>query len=184
MQKKIFLGNYVVSYSLRRSRRARRLRLSVSFDKGLEAVLPKFLPLCETEKFIRDKTDWIINRLNYFEKLKVKPYLLKGSRRDYLRLKCRAREIAKEKVARFSKIYNFRFNEIRIKNQRTRWGSCSKKGNLNFNYKIVLLPEKFANYLVVHELCHLAELNHSKIFWALVARTVPDYKKIVRQMKI
>ena len=83
-----------------------------------------------------------------------------------------------ERVDHFNTTYKFKFNRINIKNQKTRWGSCSNKGNLNFNYKIVLLPERLADYIIVHELCHLKELNHSKKFWNLVAKAMPDYPQI------
>ncbi len=68
-------------------------------------------------------------------------------------------------------------------NQRTKWGSCSKKGNLNFNYKIALMPEKIADYIVVHELCHLKEFNHSRKFWNLVVKIIPDYLEIKKELK-
>ena len=83
----------------------------------------------------------------------------------------------------FNKFYNFKINRISIKNQSTRWGSCSSKGNLNFNYKIIYLKPELADYLIVHELCHLGELNHSKRFWALVKKTVPDYAEVGRQLR-
>jgi len=88
-----------------------------------------------------------------------------------------------KKVAKFNKIYGFEYNKINIKNQKTRWGSCSKKGNLNFNYKIALLPERMAEYIVVHELCHLGEFNHSRKFWNLVAKTMPEYQEITEDLK-
>jgi predicted metal-dependent hydrolase len=91
--------------------------------------------------------------------------------------------IAKAKVKQWNLYYNFSHRKISVKNQKTRWGSCSKKGNLNFNYKIVHLPENLVNYLVVHELCHLKEFNHSKNFWSLVGQTVPDYKKLRRELR-
>ena len=83
----------------------------------------------------------------------------------------------------FNQIYGFQYNKINIRNQKTRWGSCSKKGNLNFNYKIALLPEKYADYIVVHELCHLKEFNHSRSFWNLVARTIPDFRERKKRIK-
>jgi len=91
--------------------------------------------------------------------------------------------MAQKKVNKFNKVYGFKFNKIAIKNQKTRWGSCSKKGNLNYNYKIVLLPEKSADYIIVHELCHLKEFNHSRKFWNLVERALPDYKERIEKIK-
>jgi len=78
----------------------------------------------------------------------------------------------------FNTFYNFKWGRVTIRNQKTRWGSCSKKGNLNFNYKIALLKPSQADYIIVHELCHLKEFNHGKNFWSLVAQTIPDYKEV------
>lgn len=83
-----------------------------------------------------------------------------------------------EKVKKYNEIYQYRLGRVSIRNQKTRWGSCSKSGSLNFNYKIVFFEEPFADYIVVHELCHLRELNHSKRFWNLVAHVFPNYKHI------
>jgi len=66
---------------------------------------------------------------------------------------------------------------------RSRWGSCSVSGNLNFNYKLIHLPEDIAEYIVAHELCHLAEFNHSKKFWELVSKTIPDHKLRRKRLK-
>jgi hypothetical protein len=93
-----------------------------------------------------------------------------------------ARVLVHERLAHFNQHYNFRFNRVSIKNQRTRWGSCSKLGNLNFNYKIALLPPQLVDYLIVHELCHLAEFNHSPRFHALVARAVPNHRELRRML--
>lgn len=102
---------------------------------------------------------------------------------DYLKYKNQAATLVKNRLEYFNLIYNFKYNRIVIRNQKTRWGSCSRKGNLNFNYKIVLLPPKAADYIIVHELCHLGEFNHSRNFWNLVTQTVPDYKDIRRSLK-
>ncbi len=102
---------------------------------------------------------------------------MKGRRKEYLKYREHARAIAHSRINFFNQIYNFRVNRITIRNQKTRWGSCSKRGNINFNYKIALLPQELSDYIIVHELCHLGEFNHSKDFWNLVARVIPDYKE-------
>ncbi len=94
-----------------------------------------------------------------------------------------ALKIATEKVEHFNQFYNFKYNKISIRNQKTRWGSCSKKGNLNFNFKIALLPNELADYLVVHEICHLGEFNHSENFWKLVSKQIPNYKVLRGELR-
>jgi predicted metal-dependent hydrolase len=94
-----------------------------------------------------------------------------------------ARNFVDNRISYFNKFYNFKINRVAIKNQTTRWGSCSSKGNLNFNYKIIYLKPVLADYLIVHELCHLGELNHSKKFWALVLKTIPDYAKTNKELR-
>ena len=86
-------------------------------------------------------------------------------------------------LAQMAEVTGFRYNSYRIKAQRTRWGSCSSKGNINLNYKLALMPEHWARYTVVHELCHTVELNHSKRFWALVEQFIPDYNTVHAEMK-
>lgn len=105
------------------------------------------------------------------------------SRRDYVKYKEAARALVKNRLAHYNELYGFGINRVAIKNSKSRWGSASKKGNLNFNYRVVLLPPDMADYVVVHELCHLGEFNHSPKFWALVARAVPNYKTIKARFK-
>jgi len=108
---------------------------------------------------------------------------LKGKHSHFLEHKQKALLLVEERICYFNKYYNFRVGVIRIKNQKSRWGSCSKKGNMNFNYKIALLPPHLSNYIIVHELCHIGEFNHSRNFWNLVGQTVPNYMEIRRELK-
>jgi predicted metal-dependent hydrolase len=94
---------------------------------------------------------------------------------EYIKYKTEAYRIAIERISEFNKVYNFNIGKITIRNQKTRWGSCSKRGNINFNYRIANIPERLSDYVIVHELCHLGEFNHSKDFWNLVEKTIPDY---------
>lgn len=91
--------------------------------------------------------------------------------------------MAHARVAHFNSFYGFSVGRISIRDTKTRWGSCSKRGNLNFNYKILFLPAHLADYIVVHELCHLQEFNHSQNFWALVAKIFPNHKAMRAELK-
>ncbi|TSC69693.1 MAG: hypothetical protein G01um101456_45 [Parcubacteria group bacterium Gr01-1014_56] len=104
-------------------------------------------------------------------------------RAKYLAYKEAARALVHAKLAQFNAHYNFTLKKIFIKNHKSRWGSCSSRGNLNFNYKIVGLPPELQDYLVVHELCHLGAFNHSPEFWALVQQTTPSYKALRKRLK-
>ncbi len=89
----------------------------------------------------------------------------------------------KERTSAISKTLGFTFNNIRIKDQKTRWGSCSSKNNINLSWRLVLLPQKVMDYVIIHELCHLQEMNHSDRFWSLVEQYCPDYKTSKKYLK-
>ena len=184
MYKSIDLKGKKVRYNLLLSKRAKRARLSVYCGGEFSVTIPRYYQETTAEKFIREKAVWILGKLKYFERFKNKPYLLRGTRRDYLKYKASALVLIRRKLAYLNGFYGFKIGRVSIKNQKTRWGSCSRKGNLNFNYKIILAPEYIADYIIAHELCHLMEFNHSKDFWRLVARTVPDYKKVINEIRL
>ncbi len=87
----------------------------------------------------------------------------------------KARALVLSLIAQENLLYQFQIKKVAIRNQSTRWGSCSKQGNLNFNFKIIFLPEHLARYIVIHELCHLKEFNHGSDFWKLVSLACPNY---------
>jgi predicted metal-dependent hydrolase len=93
-----------------------------------------------------------------------------------------ARELVEKKLVHWNRYYNFSYNRVSIRNQRSRWGSCSSKGNLNFNYRILFLEEDLQDYLIVHELCHLQEMNHGPKFWRLVEQTIPNARSLQKKM--
>ena len=107
----------------------------------------------------------------------------KRNRAAYKKYKETARALVKSRIAYYNARYQCTVNRIAIKNSKTRWGSASKKGNLNFHYKIALLEPLLADYVIVHELCHLKEFNHSKQFWQLVALAVPNHKEVRKKLK-
>ncbi|MFH1047132.1 MAG: SprT family zinc-dependent metalloprotease, partial [Patescibacteria group bacterium] len=176
------MDNLGFSYSFRQSARAKRLRLNVYPDARVVITAPSLVSERTILNFVSHYADWI--RLQLAKQTKSGGGIfLPGGRRDYLKNKERARSLAREMLGRHNQTYGLVFNRIAIKNLYRNWGSCSVKRNLNFNYKIVHLPSHLAEYIVVHELCHLKEMNHSQRFWALVAKTVPDYKKRRQELK-
>ncbi len=183
MRKEIEIDNEKLSYRLRESARARCLRVTIHPSGDLSATLPRGMRIEKLENFMKQKADWILRRIKIAKKRKPAFLLPKSSRREYLKLKEQARTLAIKKLQEFSQYYNLQYRRISIRNQKSRWGSCSRKGNLNFNYRIVHLPEKHLDYIIVHELCHLREFNHSKRFWDLVAETIPDYKNIRKEFR-
>lgn len=183
MLKHINLQNQKVPYTLKMSARAKRLRLAIYCDGAFVVTAPRGIGEGMIEKFILQKSQWIMEKIEYFKSISGVVFVRKGSKREYTECKERALTLAEERLEYFNTFYNFKYNKVNIKNQKTRWGSCSGKGNLNFNYKIALLPPHLADYIIVHELCHLKEFNHSRKFWALVAETIPDYIELRKELK-
>ena len=106
------------------------------------------------------------------------------SAKDFKENKKASYELISERIRELNQSGEYPVGKVSIKNQKTRWGSCSGKRNLSFNYKIIFMPENLRDYIIIHELCHLKEMNHSKNFWNLVSQKVPDYKALRRQIKL
>jgi len=174
VQKIITLNGLVIPYSLTISDRANCVRISISKNAQLRVSVPYFLPEKKMESYMQEKSNWILSKLTYYKSLPPQ-ISQEDSRKEYQLLKKEASDYVHTRITELNRPYKFSYNEIHIKNHRTLWGSCSRKGNLNFNYKIIQLPERLADYIIVHELCHLQEFNHSKRFWDLVAQTIPNH---------
>lgn len=94
-----------------------------------------------------------------------------------------ARKVFASRVAFYHPITGGNYTSITVRNQKTRWGSCSSNGTLSFNYRLLFAPPKVLDYVVVHELCHLTHMNHSKDFWNMVASVMPEYKEYKNWLK-
>ncbi len=171
-----------VAYKLKHSRRARNLRLAVYYTGDVVVTAPLGFEVGRIEDFLQQKISWVIKKLDFFKNHHPAP-IRKASRKEYLNQKAAALVLAKQKVVLWNQRYNFFYNRVSVKNQSTRWGSCSRKRNLNFNYQILYLPDYLVDYLVVHELCHLQEFNHSAKFWTLVSLAIPNYKICRKELK-
>ena len=119
----------------------------------------------------------------YFKRIRRIKRKKKTPSKKYLELKENARALAHDRLEYFNLHYKFKYGRVSIRNQRSRWGSCSSKGNLNFNYKVSLLPAHLSDYIIVHELCHIGQFNHSQKFWHLVEEILPDYKRLRDELK-
>lgn len=121
-----------------------------------------------------------------FKKPKRRPQarrFLSLHHKHYLAHKEQARVLIETKVDYFAPLVGVNPGRIFVKKQKTRWGSCSTKGNLNFNYRLLHIEEELADYVIVHELCHLKHFNHSRDFWLEVAKVVPNYANIRKKLK-
>jgi predicted metal-dependent hydrolase len=163
-----------IVYSIRKSRKAKNASLMVSHQKKVVVTLPWRYPEKLAKDLVNKHVDWIKKRLAVINQLvHIQPdnrgintsakYLLE------------AKQLMHAKTKVWNKHYGFDYKKIVVRNQKSRWGSCSAKGTLNFNIKLIFLPEDLIDYVVVHELCHLKEMNHSSRFWALVRQTIPDF---------
>ena len=182
MKKVIKLGEEKIEYELRISKRAKSVRLAVYHDGNFVVTMPARVSENVVEKFLIKKADWIIKKINHAKK-NPKIKLTQGGKKEFEKYKEEARVLARRRLEYFNKFYNFKWQNISIKNTKTRGGSCSRKGNLNFNYKIVLLAPELSDYIIVHELCHIGEFNHSKNFWKLVTKTIPNCLELRKQIK-
>jgi len=179
----IILKGELFEYELKESKKALRMRLSVFPGGILKVAIPKGFSRELMEKFMRKKSTWIASKIGIMKKRNYDPVFHGFSKKEYQKNKNQALGLAKKKLEEFNRIYGFEYNKITIRNSRSRWGSCSAKKNINFNYKIVFLPEELLNYIIVHELCHLGQMNHSKSFWDLVKKTIPDYREMRKKMR-
>jgi predicted metal-dependent hydrolase len=179
----IVLNQQKITYTSRVNRRARHLRLSVYPDGRLVVTRPPYVSRRLAEDFLRSRAAWISARLEHYQKFPPPRLSGPGPRAEYLAQKAAARTLVTERLAHFNQFYHFTYGRISVRNQGTRWGSCSRSGNLSFNYRLLQLPPEVADYIVVHELCHRQEFNHSSRFWQLVAQTVPDYDEKRRHLR-
>jgi len=168
-----------MEYKLRKGIKTKRLSISIRSDLSIVVSAPYFVSQKVIEKFLESKKTWINKSINFY-KNRTKSFV------DFDLDKKKREEIKDFVLAKIEKLnaeYNYSYNKVFIKNHRSRWGSCSGARNLNFNYRIISLPEHLAEYIIVHELCHLGEMNHSQRFWDLVAKTIPDHKERRKELK-
>lgn len=168
-----------LEYKLVRSQR-RSLSARVTTDGVLEVRAPLYLPLREIEAFLEEHRPILQKRLAEMRAIQPERKMTPEE------LQALAEEACKwfpPVVAEWSRKMGVSCRHITIRNQKTKWGSCSSRQNLNFNCLLMLAPEWVRQYVVVHELCHLTEMNHSPAFWQRVAQFMPNYKEAEAWLK-
>ena len=177
-------ANSLFEYTLRTHARAKHLRITVYPDQRVVVTVPSRIKISEKKlnEFLADKSDWVKKQLSVYQKAQPagRNY---DEKKSYAAYKDAALRLVERRILELNAHYGFYYKSIRITNTKTQWGSCSRDGVLSFNYRIAFLEQKHADYLIVHELCHLQEFNHSPRFWKLVEQTIPDYIQARKDMR-
>lgn len=162
-------------------------RKSIAIELHMDGIFvraPKDMSCHEINAFLNEKRDWIENHLTKIQERKDAIEQLPPFTMDEIhKLADRALVVIPEKVKKYAPIVGVTYGRITIRNQRSRWGSCSSKGNLNFNCLLMLFPDDVIDYVVVHELCHRKHMNHSAEFYTEVERVFPEYRKCQKWLK-
>lgn len=159
--------------------KSNRKTVSIEITKDAEVIVraPFQMPDTEIQKFLNEKSNWIEKHIQMQRvRMENTKYTKQLTEEEIQKLAEKALEVIPKRVAYYAKQMGVTYGRITIRNQKTRWGSCSSKGNLNFNCMLMLLPPEIQDYVVVHELCHRKEMNHSPRFWAEVEKVLPDYQ--------
>lgn len=172
---KMKIGEYNVE--VRRSKR-KSAAIKITADMQIVVYVPLYVSDNEIERMVISKSKWIDEHmLKVQSRIDERSKLEKITFEQVKELADQAVEYIPKRVKYYAEKENFVYNKITIKNLVSRWGSCSTKGNLNFNCLLMLTPDYVIDYIVVHELCHLREMNHSEKFWAEVEKIMPDYQR-------
>lgn len=168
-------------YELIRSNR-KTIAIQIKSDGQVIVRAPQCMSNSVIQQFIAQKESWIASHLARVQQRQVsaEPAFTAA---ELQQLAYKAREDIARRVARFAPLIGVSYQRITIRAQKTRWGSCSAKGNLNFNCLLMLCPETVRDYVVVHELCHRKELNHSARFWKAVERVLPTFTESRKWLK-
>lgn len=160
--------------------------IQVNSDLSVTVRVPSLASQKDIERILKEKEAWICKHIEEIKKKKEKyeaEPAQKLTHEELMLLADKALDVIPGRVEYFANLIGVTYGRITIRNQKTRWGSCSSKGNLNFNCLLMSTPSEVLDYVVVHELCHRKEMNHSKAFWTEVEKALPDYRDAVKWLK-
>ncbi len=169
-----------MKYQWIRSKR-KTIAIQIREDGTVIVRSPESVSRKTIEDFLKEKQEWIETHQKKVEQRRAQALTITEEQREE-GIK-RARKVFPERIAYFAKQMGVTYGRVTLREQKTRWGSCSSKGNLNFNWKLILLPPELLDYVVVHELAHRKEMNHSAAFWKVVEEVLPDYRERRKALK-
>ena len=169
----------MIPYTLIRSDR-KSISLQIRPDGQVVVRCPRRMPKRDVEAFLAEKNLWLTTHLS---RIQSRPQRPPFTREELEVLAEEARYALPRRVEFFARQMGVTYERITVRSQKTRWGSCSARGNLNFNCLLMLTPPEVLDYVVVHELCHRKEMNHSPRFWAQVEAVLPDYRVQLKWLK-
>jgi len=166
----------------------RSFAIEIGRDKKIKVRVPRRASKAQIEEMLKAKHDWILKTLDKIEQRntaeareyeEAKPL----SSEEVKKLKKEARNHLASLTEYWAEKIGVSYGRISIRGQKTRWGSCSSKGNLNYNYLLILCPDDVIEYVVIHELCHRIYMNHSKRFWEKIEEFCPNYRQARKWLK-
>ena len=155
------------------------LAVQIRADGTVIARAPLRMPKDRILCFLSEKASWIRmqqGKMQERENMRQQACIHLDAAQEK-ELRERAKSVLAQRTAYFARQIGVTYGRITVRDQKTRWGSCSQTGNLNFNFRLILAPSEVLDYVVVHELCHRRQMNHSAQFWQEVAQVLPDYRK-------
>lgn len=176
--------NDIPDYRIIKTRR-KTIGLEISPDLQITVRAPYHLSDVRIREFVESKQTWILKHLAIMQDRQAHDPIPAGviSDKELRHMTEEARIIIPERVKYFAKIIGVTYGQITIRHQKTRWGSCSSSGNLNFNCMLMATSPELIDYVVVHELCHRKQMNHSPLFWKEVEEILPDYRNLRSRLK-
>lgn len=170
------------AYTIIRSSR-KTLAIQIKEDGQLIVRAPYRVTQRQIDRFVMEHQEWIEKTQARIKTKQNSANRLTVTEKERSTGVEKALRLIPERVSYYARRMNLTYGRITIREQKTRWGSCSSAGNLNFNWKLVLLPPELLDYVVVHELAHRREMNHSSAFWAVVEQEMPDYRERRKLLK-
>ncbi|MGN0154692.1 MAG: M48 family metallopeptidase [Lachnospiraceae bacterium] len=180
MQDHLEIEDLIIPVTLQRGKR-KTLAIKITREGSLLIKAPRQMRENEIERFVRQKRYWIYKQTKRV--LEENRNRVVRSEEETEALRKQAREILTERTDYYKEILKVDYQRIRIGNPKTRWGSCSSRGTISYNWHLILMPDRILDYVVVHELCHLLEMNHSPAFWKKVSDVLPDYQSRRKWLK-